>query len=283
MSTTPDAHPTDSQHPTDSPRSADSPHPADRQQPAAGHAAELIERLDRGDQLPGATALRERSYELLRQAPGSLVVDVGCGAGRAVGELQARGHRAVGVDPDEQMLTVARTRWPGAGFQLGDADRLPFGDGEVAGYRADKVFHLLDDLRTALDEARRILAPGGRIVLVGHDWDTLVIDADDLALTRTIVHARADRLPNPFAARRFRTSLLDNGFSDVEVEVHTLIATDGSMVGLLASLAEYAQAAGAVTKAQADAWVGEQRTRAANGRSFAAVPIIVATASRTTS
>lgn len=269
-STTPDTHPTDNPHPTGSPH------------PTAGHTAELIERLDRGDRLPGATALRERSYELLRLAPGSQVVDVGCGAGRAVGELQALGHRAVGLDPDEQMLTVARTRWPQARFEFGDAYQLPYGDGEVAGYRADKVFHLLDDLGLALQEARRVLTPGGRIVLIGHDWDSLVIDSDDLGLTRDIVHARADRLPNPFAARRFHNSLLDNGFSDLQVEAHTLIATDGSMVGLLSSLAEHAHAAGAVTDAEADAWIGEQRTRAANGRSFAAVPIFVAAAGRGT-
>ena len=57
--------------------------------------------------------------------------------------------------------------------------------------------HVLDDPARAAGEARRVLAPGGRIVLIGQDWDTFVIDADDAALTRTIVHARADLVPTP--------------------------------------------------------------------------------------
>ncbi|MEU8149944.1 hypothetical protein [Nonomuraea sp. NPDC048901] len=57
-------------------------------------------------------------------------------------------------------------------------------------------------------------APGGRIVLIGQDWDTLVIDSDDPALTRTIVHARADQVTSPRAARSYRNLLLDAGFED---------------------------------------------------------------------
>lgn len=275
MSTTP--HPTTG---TSDPAAERAPSHAAGSSPdrTTGHTVELIERLDRVDQLPSATALRERSYELLRLEPGSLVVDVGCGAGRAVGELRTRRHRAVGLDPDEQMVAVARGRWPEAQFELGDAYGLPFGDGEVGGYRADKVFHLLDDPTLALQEAGRVLAPGGRIVLIGQDWDTLQIDSDDLALTRTIVHARADSLRAPFAARRFRNSLLDNGFSDVHVEVHSLIAGDASMIGMLSSLADHAHAAGAITEAQATSWVGDQRARAANGRSFVVVAMMVAAA-----
>ncbi|MFE1933404.1 hypothetical protein ACFW95_24200 [Streptomyces sp. NPDC059474] len=52
----------------------------------------------------------------------------------------------------------------------------------------------------ALAEARRVLVPGGRVVLVGQDWEALVVDADDAALTRTIVHARAGLVPAPRAA-----------------------------------------------------------------------------------
>jgi hypothetical protein len=53
-------------------------------------------------------------------------------------------------------------------------------------------------------EARRVLCPGGRIVLVGQDWDTIMVDSDDAALTRTIVHARADILSTPRAGRQYR-------------------------------------------------------------------------------
>lgn len=66
----------------------------------------LLAVLDAGDQMPSATRLRARSYEQLSLVPDSTVVDVGCGAGRAVAELAERGVRAVGVDPDPWMLAA---------------------------------------------------------------------------------------------------------------------------------------------------------------------------------
>ncbi|MGP3918422.1 methyltransferase domain-containing protein [Nonomuraea sp. 10N515B] len=261
---------------------------------------ELIQLLDAADAMPAADALRARSYELLDLQDGAGVVDVGCGAGRAVGELAERGARAIGVDLSEEVIAVARGRWPDADFRVGDACDLPLKDGEVAGYRADKVFHLLPDgaarkagesegranggrskrdhghAAKALAEARRVLVPGGRVVLVGQDWDTQVIDSDDPALTRAIVHARADLIPNPRVARRHRNLLLDAGFDDVTVEVHTAVFTDATMVPLLARTAAAVRAAGAITAEQESVWVAEQAERARSGRMFLALPLFMA-------
>jgi SAM-dependent methyltransferase len=92
----------------------------------------LLTKLDAFDDLPQATVLRECSYRNL----GHTVVDVGCGSGRAVGELLSRGVRAIGVDLDPAMVEVARERWPEAEFHVADAAALPFADGSVTGYRA---------------------------------------------------------------------------------------------------------------------------------------------------
>ncbi|QID37033.1 methyltransferase domain-containing protein [Streptomyces albus] len=238
----------------------------------------LLAALDAADQTPNATRLRARSYELLSPAPGSTVVDVGCGAGRAVAELAERGIHAVGVDPSPWMLAAARKRWPEAEFREAGAEDLPFADGSVHGYRADKVFHELQEPGRAVAEARRVLRPGGRIVLVGQDWDGIMIDSDDAALTRTIVHARADLLGTPHAGRQYRSLLLAGGFDDVTVEVHTDVFTDPAMLSLLARLAEPVCAAGVVGRDQADEWLAEQRRRAEAGRFLVAIPFFVASA-----
>lgn len=240
----------------------------------------LIALLDIGDSIPGASELRARSYELLGVAPDAAVVDVGCGSGRAVAEMAERGARAVGVDLDERMVAVAGERWPAAEFRVANAYELPFADGELHGYRAEKVYHVLDDPARAIGEARRVLAPGGRLVLIGQDWDTFVIDADDEALTRTIVHARADRVRTPRVVRRSRNLLLDAGFADAAVEVHTKVFTDAAMVPALADLAEGARSAGAISDAQAETWVAEQRERGRRGRLFFALPLFVTSATR---
>ncbi|WP_406481664.1 methyltransferase domain-containing protein [Streptomyces sp. NBC_01615] len=239
----------------------------------------LLAVLDAGDQMPSATRLRARSYEQLSLVPDSTVVDVGCGAGRAVAELAERGVRAVGVDPDPWMLAAARERWSAAEFREAGAEDLPFADGSVRGYRADKVFHILREPGRAMTEARRVLCPGGRIVLVGQDWDAIMIDSDDAALTRTIVHARADLLGTPRAGRQYRNLLLDGGFDNITVEVHTSVFTDPAMLSLLTRLAEPACTSGAIGRDQADEWLTAQRRRAEADRFFVAIPFFVAAAS----
>ncbi|NBH03480.1 methyltransferase domain-containing protein [Amycolatopsis sp. SID8362] len=236
----------------------------------------LIRLLDVADTLPGAAELRAHTYDLLRLDEGRHVVDVGCGAGRAVAELATRGSRPIGVDPDSRMLAAARRRWPEHDFREGVAAELPLDDGSVAGYRADKVFHELADPAAALAEARRVLEPGGWIVLIGQDWDTFVIDSDDPELTRTIVHARAGTVPSPRAARGYRTLLLDAGFEDVTVEVRTAILTDRLMLPVLAGLAAAASAAGSVERDQAETWLAEQTRRAESDRMFLALPLFIA-------
>ncbi|MFD3589346.1 methyltransferase domain-containing protein [Streptomyces sp. NPDC058683] len=239
---------------------------------------DLIARLDAADCLPGAEELRARSYDLLGALPGTSVVDVGCGTGRAVADLVERGVRAVGVDPSEDMIAVARGRWPEADFRIAGAYELPLADASVDGYRADKVFHELAEPERALAQARRVLTPGGRIVLVGQDWDTVVIDSDDPALTRTIVHARADLTVGPRAARRYRNLLLDTGFRDVTVEVRTGVFTEPALLPLIIGLAEGARFGGAVTREQTDSWIAEQRARAETDRLFLALPMFMAAA-----
>ncbi|KPC71768.1 methyltransferase domain-containing protein [Streptomyces sp. NPDC006349] len=242
---------------------------------------ELIALLDAVDMLPGASELRHRSYELLHLVPGETVVDVGCGAGRAVAELAETGLTAIGVDPDERMVEVARQRWSGTDFRMADAYRLPFADATVDGYRSDKVFHELAQPSRALGEAQRILAPGGRIVLVGQDWDTFVIDSDDPVLTRTIVHARADLVRGPQTARRYRNLLLAAGFERVTIEIHTGVFTGPAMLPVVVGLAEGACSTGAVSRAQVDVWIGEQRRRVERDRFFLALPMFVAAGAAT--
>lgn len=228
----------------------------------------LLTVLDALDAQPMSVELRTRSYVLLGDLAGQTVVDVGCGGGRAVAELAERGARAVGVDHDPEMIAVARERWPAGEFHAGDACKLPLESGSVAGYRADKVLHTLSDPVRAVAEARRVLAPGGRAVLLGQDWDTVVIDSDQPETTRRLVHAKADSLPSPRIARRYRNLLLDAGFTDPVVEVRTSVFTDDTAIALLHRITDE------------ESWLAEQAERARTNRIFVAVPMILVAAQR---
>jgi ubiquinone/menaquinone biosynthesis C-methylase UbiE len=240
----------------------------------------LIRLLDAAETMPDAVRLRARSYELLRLPPDATVVDVGCGAARAVAELAEHAAHAIGVDLDPAMLAAAHDRFPDIDVRAADATDLPLGDGQAHGYRAEKVYHVLPDPHAALAEARRVLVPGGRIALLGQDWDTLVIDSDHAELTRRIVHARADTVPHPRIARAYRNLLLDAGFHDVDVEVHTAIFTDAAMLPMFNGHATAAHQTGAISGDEAESWVSEQTRRARDGRLLIAMPMFLATATR---
>lgn len=132
--------------------------------------------------------------------------------------------------PDGQCRAGAHPRWR---RHVGNACELPLETGSVSGYRADKVLHALDDPARAVAEARRVLAPGGGAVLLGQDWDTIVIDSDDPQTTRRLIHAKADSLPSPRVARRYLNLLLNAGFTDPVVEVHTGVFTDDTALAIL--------------------------------------------------
>src|ERR1700754_4818764 len=91
----------------------------------------FLSALDRFETLPEAARLRDHAYELLRLTMGDSVVDVGCGTGRAVAELAARGARATGIDRNPAIIDVARQRHPDDDYRVADAMKIPFADGEL--------------------------------------------------------------------------------------------------------------------------------------------------------
>ncbi len=100
-------------------------------------------------------------------AAGARVLDVGCGTGAATvtaAALAGRDGRVVGLDPNPEMLTVAR-RKPGIEWVEGRAEKLPFGDAEFDAVVSQFAMMFFDDRVSALREMQRVLAPGGRMAV----------------------------------------------------------------------------------------------------------------------
>jgi SAM-dependent methyltransferase len=92
------------------------------------------------------------------------LLDVGCGAGLALRFAADRGADISGLDAAPGMLEYARRRVPGAELVQGEIQSLPFPDDVFDAVTGFNSFQYAADPIAALREARRVTAPGGRIL-----------------------------------------------------------------------------------------------------------------------
>ncbi len=103
-------------------------------------------------------------------AAGDAVADIGCGPGTAARHAARLGASVTGIDPAPVMLRLARLltrRTPRAvRYAQGSAEALPLPDSSVSAAWSVACVHHWADLDAGLDEARRVLKPGGRLVAI---------------------------------------------------------------------------------------------------------------------
>jgi 2-polyprenyl-3-methyl-5-hydroxy-6-metoxy-1,4-benzoquinol methylase len=107
------------------------------------------------------------------------LLDVGCGVGQFAERVQSElGTEVVAIDVSERMVELTRAR--GIAAEVGDAQALRYDDGEFDCVTANWVLYHVPDVDKALEEAKRVLAPGGTIVAatigernMGELWDLL--------------------------------------------------------------------------------------------------------------
>ena len=97
--------------------------------------------------------------------PVGVALDAGCGTGRLIPPLLARGHRVLGVDASPAMLARARLRAPEADLLVGDLRDLPLADGAVDLVVTGLALTHVDDLGATVAELARVLRPGGHLVI----------------------------------------------------------------------------------------------------------------------
>jgi SAM-dependent methyltransferase len=142
----------------------------------------------------------------LRLPPGGVLVDLACGRGGYGLEIAARtGAELVGVDFSAEALRQARElaqrHGRAADFRVGDLAATGLDDGCADGVVCLDAIHFAAQPSAAYQELRRLLVPGGRVVLTG--WQA--VDRDDR------------RLPERVRTLALRDGLVTAGFDEVEV------------------------------------------------------------------
>jgi demethylmenaquinone methyltransferase/2-methoxy-6-polyprenyl-1,4-benzoquinol methylase len=126
--------------------------------------------------------MRKAGLELLGASPGESVLEIGFGTGHSLVSLaNAVGPTGTvfGVDLSDKMLKLARTNLANskllerARLRRGDATRLPYAAGSMDAVFMSFTLELFDtpEIPMVLRECRRVLRPGGRIVVVGMSKD----------------------------------------------------------------------------------------------------------------
>jgi SAM-dependent methyltransferase len=117
-----------------------------------------------GSEAIDAVVLRSLAGLIQNLDPNSLVLDIGCGAGRVLGVLTRRAIRCIGLDRSRVSVGMIVERYQRPGV-VGDNLRLPFADGTADVVISDGVIHHTDDPAAAFAENCRILKPEGRMYL----------------------------------------------------------------------------------------------------------------------
>lgn len=156
--------------------------------------------LDRVAATDLGRSYKSRMLDELEIRPGQTVLDLGCGPGTdlsTLAEAATATGTVVGVDHDQATVDAARDRTARQStvtVRLGDIHDLPLPDRTADRARTDRVLQHVADPAQALREVRRVLRPGGRLVMGEPDWNTLTVDHPDSGLSRAYTQYVTDKV-----------------------------------------------------------------------------------------
>jgi ubiquinone/menaquinone biosynthesis C-methylase UbiE len=251
-------------------------------------AAALEERAHAPDQLQVNGAL----LGMLAPLAGERILEVGCGSGvlcRQIAPAVAPGGSITGVDISPEFLGLARDYAASGGasaslqWSASQAEALPFQEACFDGaFAARLLLHVLHP-QAVLNELARVVRPGGRVVVMDWDFDTVAVDHSDRELTRRLIHWRCDHHGgNNWSGRQLWGRMVAAGLLNVKAAPLVSVARRGndSLTLSLFRAAQVARDGGAIAPEEHDAWVEELRSRLGDGSYFASIVYFIVVGER---
>ena len=187
----------------------------------------VLDNLNECNRLERQAALEslERHLRHFPSSSGLKILDAGCGSGAMARKIASSqpGSAVVGVDLNPSYVAFAR-KHVGAqtlgnlSFEVGDLMALPFPDRSFDVVWSRFVLYFLPRPETAVAEFRRILRPGGALIVSLHNWSTLINYPEDVGLRERQQKVFA-RIADMRLAQKIPAMLLAGGFNGVSVEI----------------------------------------------------------------
>jgi arsenite methyltransferase len=218
---------------------------------------------------PDVVEQRRILVDVLDLKPGERALDIGSGPGLLACDLAAvlgPDGAVVGVDPSESMRAISARRERAAGaapieFRTGDACALPFPEASFDVAVSTQVYEYVEDMGTALAEAHRVLRPGGRLLVLDTDWDSVVWHSSEPERMRRVLTAWDEHLVDPYLPRRLGRLLAHAGFAVTHRAVVPILNAgydpNTYSVSLIAFIAHCVSGRQGLTAADATAWADD--------------------------
>jgi len=159
----------------------------------------------------------EAALDALRVGPSTRLLDAGCGAGMFIRLAADRGADVHGLDASEGLLAHARSRVPGAPLLQGDLEQLPYEEASFDIVTGFNSFQYAARPAAALAEARRVVVPEGRVLLLNWAPAGLCEAAGYLMALGALMPPPPPGAPGPFALSD--TEALSALFDDAGLDV----------------------------------------------------------------
>jgi len=216
-----------------------------------------------------AAGRRRAVREALAASAGERILDMGCGPGFYCSELAedvGLSGCVFGVDLSPANIAVAVRRCAGQAnveFRVGEASSLPMEDSSVDAAISVQVLEYVADVPAALSELRRVLRPGGRVVVWDVDWATVSWHSAEPERMVRVLAAWDQHLAHRSVPRALGPALQAAGFVEVAARAHPMLVTGSQPeldygLAITPLLTSFVSGRGGVSEAEARAWADEQ-------------------------
>ena len=228
-------------------------------------------------------------YEAAHIGPGHTVAEFGCGPGHTAVEIAdwvgPEGHvHALDINADFIASTRENADRAGIGdritAQLCDGTALPLPGGSLDRVTTRNTLIYVDDPLVTLGEFKRVLRPGGKAHAIEGDWPMMIAEPVPTEAWQAFVAAAGQACRTPEIGRKLTGLMAKSGFRDVEIQLLTRPDTEGRLMPMLTTMAQFARDAGGMDTAETYAILATLDQALAEGTYLVLAPQFIVTGKR---